>query len=165
MQEVLWIMRCEWIERCWQIVCSIQGSANLLLDLLVPMHSTQYNVPCFGWEHIRFHESKRVQILQMSNHHTDAFPRKNFDFWKLHLQGMDDFVKNHQTFNISQSSFTWLAFHWQKRTAPRWDALICQPAWTWRQRKLQSLQPTSRTPRNNDVNGILHIYIYIFGLG
>ena len=80
MQEVLWIMRCEWIERCWQIVCSIQGSANLLLDLLVPMHSTQYNVPCFGWEHIRFHESKRVQILQMSNHHTDAFPRKNFDF-------------------------------------------------------------------------------------
>ena len=76
MQEVLWIMRCEWIERCWQIVCSIQGSANLLLDLLVPMHSTQYNVPCFGWEHIRFHESERVHIFQMSTHHTDAFPGK-----------------------------------------------------------------------------------------
>ena len=39
--------------------------------------------------------------------------------WKLHLQGMDDFVKNHQTLNTSQSIFTWLAFHWQKRTAPR----------------------------------------------
>lgn len=81
MQEVLWIMRCEWIERCWQIVCSIQGSANLLLDLLVPVLSTQYNVPCFGWEHIRFHESKRVQILQMSNHHTDAFPIKKLRFF------------------------------------------------------------------------------------
>ena len=109
MQEVLWIMRCEWIERCWQIVCSIQGSANLLLDLLVPMHSTQYNVPCFGWEHIRFHESERVHIFQMSTHHTDAFPGKKlwlfgsciFKVWmtlwritKLSIP-LNQFVKQH----------------------------------------------------------------------